>query len=641
MPGGGSGVRISIARKVAAATAVLLLAAIVVLGLEIAAIGREGRDVRRQAALAVSADGPSRLLISLQDEQAWATVELIGLEPQAALLVEGYGETRRRTDEALAGFARFLDRAPQRTQRAFGPAMADLPTDLDALRRRIDAYPAPDTLENLPYSEEAFDGYNDLVRPFFTGIEQVAAAIERADLRQGAELVELTGRQVTAVGSLGREVGFAALFNGGIDPGEQRDDLVAAGALRSEFVRLAAAIRSRSTGLYARDGDDRLFVDYTDAVAAQVDAAIEGRFDGQAFLDALARPPGESYQGYRERVATILRDRAADLSAAAARRERIYLVAILVTGTLAVVTVVVVARSLARPLRSLADQVRRVAHRSLHEAVATVLATPEGEDVIVPDLDEIVVAAGDEVAEVATVMNAVQRSVVRLAVEQAVLRRNTADAFVSLGRRNQSLLERQMDFVTELQRNEADPDVLAQLFELDHLATRMRRNAESLLVLAGDGALRRWRAPVGVVEVLRAAVGEVESYERVKLQSVEPFTVPGHAVADLAHLLAELIENALLFSPPHLPVDLWGLGQPDGYVLAVVDGGLGMPPDELARANRRLAGAEAFTVAPSRYLGHYVAGRLAARHGIRVRLQRSIGPGITAVVHLPAWPTTL
>jgi signal transduction histidine kinase len=611
-----------------------LLTAVVVLGLEILDIEREGRDVRLQAALAVSADGPSRLLIGLQDEQAWATVELIGLDAQADLLVEGYHETRRRTDEALVGFEVFLENSPQGTLSAFAPAMGSLRTDLEAVRRQIDGYPDPHTLQNLPLSEDVFDRYNELVRPFFGGIEQVASAVERPDLRQGAELIELTGRQVTAVGSLGREVGFAALFNGGID---RRDDVVAASALRSQFVRLAAAIRSRSTGPYAGAGDDRLFVDYTDAVVGQVDAAIEGRFDGQAFLETLAQPPGGSYQAYRERVAAVLRARADSLSAAAATRERIYIAVVVLTGALAVATVVVVARSIAGPLRSLAEQVRHTAHHGLRQAVATVLGTPTGADVAVPEVPEITVATRDEVSEVATVMNTVQSAVVRLAVEQVVLRRNLTDSFVSLGRRNQNLLSRQIAFITDLQLNEADPDALAHLFELDHLATRMRRNAESLLVLAGEASPRTWRAPVGVVDVVRAAVGEVEQYRRVALTVVEPFTVLGHAAADLAHLLAELLENALLFSPPDQPVELRGLTQPAGYTIAIVDSGLGMPADEIAQANRRLAGAESFTVAPSKYLGHYVAGNLATRLGIRVRLQNSTGPGVTAVVHLPLW----
>jgi hypothetical protein len=211
---------------------------------------------------------------------------------------------------------------------------------------------------------------------------------------------------------------------------------------------------------------------------------------------------------------------------------------------------------------------------------------------------------------------------------------------------------------------------LSNLFRLDHLATRMRRNAESLLVLAGVEPPRKWAAPVRLTDVIRAALGEVEDYQRVTVRGVEPATIVGAAAADLAHLLAELIENALVFSPPDQTVDIrgrirQGVGpqgngpralpatmRPDdlserahdgdggrvrhgGYTLAVIDSGLGMTAADMEAANRRLASEESFTIAPSKYLGHYVAGNLALRHGIRVRLDNSPGNGITATVHIP------
>ena len=242
----------------------------------------------------------------------------------------------------------------------------------------------------------------------------------------------------------------------------------------------------------------------------------------------------------------------------------------------------------------------------------------------------------DEVSDVAEALNTVQDSALDLAVEQAVLRRNIADSFVNLGRRNQNLLGRQLDFITELETNETSPDTLSNLFRLDHLATRMRRNAESLLVLAGVEPSRKWAAPVRLTDVIRAALGEVEDYQRVTVRGVEPATIVGAAAADLAHLLAELIENALVFSPPDQIVDIRGRNRHDGYTLAVIDSGLGMPAADVEAANRRLAGEESFTIAPSKYLGHYVAGNLAARHDITVHLDNSPGNGITATVRLPA-----
>ncbi len=238
--------------------------------------------------------------------------------------------------------------------------------------------------------------------------------------------------------------------------------------------------------------------------------------------------------------------------------------------------------------------------------------------------------------EVAAALNTVQASALDLAVEQAVLRRNIADSFVNLGRRNQNLLNRQLELITDLERDEADPEELDSLFKLDHLATRMRRNAESLLVLAGVEAPRQWSASVRVADVVRSALGEVEEYQRVTVRQLEPALVAGSVATDVAHMLAELIENALIFSPPEEIVEVRGRTSATGYTLAISDNGLGMADEDLSRANRRLRAEESFTVAPSRYLGHYVAGHLAERHGVDLSLVDHPAGGLTARIDLPA-----
>jgi signal transduction histidine kinase len=292
-------------------------------------------------------------------------------------------------------------------------------------------------------------------------------------------------------------------------------------------------------------------------------------------------------------------------------------------------------RSITRPLRSLKAQAEEMAGTRLPSAVREILDTPPGEDVVIPDVAPIKVKTRDEVSHVAAALSHVQSSAVDLAVEQAVLRRNISDSYINLGRRNQNLLSRQLDFITDLERNETDPDTLEGLFRLDHLATRMRRNAESLLVLAGIEPPRQWAAPVKVADVVRAALGEVEDYQRVVVRNLEPASVTGAVAADIAHVIAELIENGLSFSPPEESVEVKGRLTTSGYTLAITDNGLGMSPDDVARANRRLAGKESFTVAPSRYLGHYVAGHLASRLGVVVELQDSPAGGITARIDVP------
>ena len=242
-------------------------------------------------------------------------------------------------------------------------------------------------------------------------------------------------------------------------------------------------------------------------------------------------------------------------------------------------------RWITRPLRALADQAAEMAGQRLPAAVQEILETPVNESVVHPEVEPVRVHAGGEVHDVEVALNKVQDSAVSLAVEQATLRRNIADAYVNLGRRNQNLLSRQLEFITQLENDESDPETLEHLFRLDHLATRMRRNAESLLVLAGLAPPRTWSAPVAMGDVVRGALGEVEGYRRVRLRHVDDARVDGAAAADVSHVIAELVENALSFSPPDADVEVYGRRDDHGYVITIVDSGIGMHEEELERAN--------------------------------------------------------
>jgi signal transduction histidine kinase len=218
-------------------------------------------------------------------------------------------------------------------------------------------------------------------------------------------------------------------------------------------------------------------------------------------------------------------------------------------------------------------------------------------------------------------------------------RRFTSEMLVNLARRNQSMLYRQLDIINQLEEKERDPDTLSHLFTLDHLATRVRRNAESLLVLAGEQPPRTWSAPVPLRDVVRAAIAETEDLDRVVFAIDERIAVSGGAVADLTHLLAELTENAVRFSPPDTAVTI--RTRPDrrdegGYLMTIEDWGVGMPPEDLAAANELLASPREVDLAVAQRLGFHVVARLAARHGISVSLGNTPGSGVTAVVGLPA-----
>ncbi|MET9324369.1 nitrate- and nitrite sensing domain-containing protein [Streptomyces sp. NPDC003038] len=294
----------------------------------------------------------------------------------------------------------------------------------------------------------------------------------------------------------------------------------------------------------------------------------------------------------------------------------------------------VMARSMIRSLRRLQDTATRVAQDRLPELVKQLSESdPQEVDTTV---ESVGLHTRDEIGQVAAAFDDVHREAVRLAAEQALLRGNVNAMFTNLSRRSQGLIQRQLSLISELESREADPDQLSSLFKLDHLATRMRRNGENLLVLAGEEPGRRWTRPVPLVDVLRAAASEVEQYERIELSSVPGTDVAGRVVNDLVHLLAELLENATSFSSPQTKVKVTGHALPDGRVLVEIhDTGIGLSPEDLAAINERLASPPTVDVSVSRRMGLFVVGRLSLRHGIRIQLRPSDSGGTTALVMLP------
>ncbi|MER5448857.1 nitrate- and nitrite sensing domain-containing protein [Streptomyces sp. NPDC002764] len=294
----------------------------------------------------------------------------------------------------------------------------------------------------------------------------------------------------------------------------------------------------------------------------------------------------------------------------------------------------VIARSMIRSLRRLQETANKVAQDRLPELVAQ-LSESDPQDVDT-SVESVGVHSRDEIGQVAAAFDDVHREAVRLAAEQALLRGNVNAMFTNLSRRSQGLIQRQLSLISELESREADPDQLSSLFKLDHLATRMRRNGENLLVLAGEEPGRRWTRPVPLVDVLRAAASEVEQYERIELAAVPTTEVAGRVVNDLVHLLAELLENATSFSSPQTKVKVTGHALPDGRVLIEIhDTGIGLSPEDLAAINERLASPPTVDVSVSRRMGLFVVGRLSQRHGIRIQLRPSDSGGTTALVMLP------
>jgi len=292
-------------------------------------------------------------------------------------------------------------------------------------------------------------------------------------------------------------------------------------------------------------------------------------------------------------------------------------------------------RSVNRSLHSLTEAARDVADVQLPNLVDTL---QRGGDPGHIEIHPLTVGSNDEIGALARVFNTIQETTVRVAEEQAgLLRKGIGDLYVNLARRNQSLVDRQLSMLDALEASAEDPDQLASLFELDHLATRMRRNAESLLVLSGAGQSRQWSESIPILDVVRAASGEIADFARVAFVGFEgDVAIAGNAVADVTHILAELLENATSFSPPGSPVVVAGMLSERRFVVSITDEGIGMDDTRLDPANALLQSPPPPGLSLSRTLGLHVVAHLARRYGIRVQLRRAASGGVTAILALPA-----
>ncbi|MET9256130.1 nitrate- and nitrite sensing domain-containing protein [Streptomyces sp. NPDC003717] len=291
-----------------------------------------------------------------------------------------------------------------------------------------------------------------------------------------------------------------------------------------------------------------------------------------------------------------------------------------------------VGRALIRDLR----QLRLEAHESSGVRLPSVMRRlSAGEQVDVETEVPRLEYDRNEIGEVGQALNTLQRAAVEAAVKQAELRAGVSEVFVNLARRSQVLLHKQLTLLDTMERRTEDTEELADLFRLDHLTTRMRRHAEGLVILSGAAPSRQWRRPVQLMDVVRAAVAEVEDYERIEVRRLPRVAVTGPAVADLTHLVAELVENATVFSPPHTAVQVLGERVANGFTLEIHDRGLGMAADALLDANLRLAETPEFELSDTDRLGLFVVSRLAQRQNVRVSLQPSPYGGTTAVVFVP------
>ena len=311
---------------------------------------------------------------------------------------------------------------------------------------------------------------------------------------------------------------------------------------------------------------------------------------------------------------------------------------LILTGSVvvfALLMVLMVGRSVSRPLTQLTKSAEQLSAEELPAMVESLRTASRNQS---PTITPITAKGRDEIASLSRAFSEIQTVTAKVAEEQGqLLRRGISDIFVNLARRNQSLLDRQIDFIDQLESREENPDALENLFRLDHLATRMCRNAESLLVLAGTEPARRRGEPVELSDIVRVAMGEIEDFGRIQLVSIDPATVAASVAVDLAHLMSELMENATHFSPPDTRVEVVGHRSSDGtYQITLTDRGIGMSVEQLLNANKTLEEPPIIGLDLSRSLGFTVVSRLADRRGVGVRLTSAANGGVTAVVIVPA-----
>jgi signal transduction histidine kinase len=313
---------------------------------------------------------------------------------------------------------------------------------------------------------------------------------------------------------------------------------------------------------------------------------------------------------------------------------RLYLVGGL--GLLAVILSIFmsvwIGRGLVRQLAALRRSALDLANNRLPSVVERLRA---GQDVDVSAEAPPLESSQDEIGQVKEAFNAVQRTAVEAAVDEARLRRGISDVFRNLARRSQSLLHRQLALLDAMERRASEPEALEDLFRIDHLTTRMRRHSEGLIILSGESPGRGWRNPVPFIDVLRAAVAEVEDYPRIRVTVGTPAALVGPAVADVIHMIAELAENATLYSPPNTPVRVHGDVVGRGFAVEIEDRGLGISEEKMAEINNNFANPPQFDLSGSEQLGLFVAGQLAQRHDIRITVQDSPFGGTTAIVLIP------
>ncbi|MGH3252812.1 MAG: sensor histidine kinase, partial [Trebonia sp.] len=540
-----------------------------------------------------------------------------------------------------------------------GPALSGAArADLASATNAASALPDLRTFEqsrmtSLPMTEN----YERIVSALSAFDNDIALGSSNAQLSESVSALRSLSQMEDQV-SVQRAILYAALLQGKFEPGgvnglsaaqsSEASDLAAFQATAANLPAYQPAADGSAAGFSATTNEAEQLgvgtqspqIDATQAT--ELEAIIAGNAGNK--LDGGVQNAQPWFTNMTSKLSAI-RDIESDdlagltmlansLQQGAVGSERLTAIIVLILLLLVLAVTILVAQSVIRPLRRLRTDALDVAGRRLPTMVQRLSQEDRAGESI--QIEPIGIDSTDEIGEVARAFDQVHGEAVRLAADEAMLRANLNAMFVNLSRRSQTLIERQLGIIESLEQTEQESSRLSSLFRLDHLATRMRRNSENLLVLAGHEAPRKWTQPVALVDVLRAALSEIEQYERITLNVQSGLVIAGRAASDVVHLVAELVENATTFSRKDTRVFVAGqLLASGGVLIEITDEGLGIPEQELAYANWRLDNPPVIDVAVSRRMGLFVVGRLAARHGIKVRLRRADSGGLSALIWVP------
>ncbi|HEX6970412.1 MAG TPA: nitrate- and nitrite sensing domain-containing protein [Micromonosporaceae bacterium] len=623
---------IRIRSKLALILVVPVAAVVALAGIRIVSIGQRAVEAQLVRSLTALSADVSALTHELQRERM-AAAQLLAAPGTKA---ESYNLHVRQTDERI--------RAYQEDRRE----LDDLPASVESRLKIIDAHLASlngtrqEVLDRkqMPVAEAVLR-YGVILNDLVAYTDTVSQIAGEGGLADSLRAIAAFARAKAGIGEE-QAVTFAAIASGKLDE-EQYASFVATLTSQQEALQtfaLAATPRQRELVENVVTGDA---VGLADRVSAELSRSVGSPAPVRA--DQAMAAIGAVHDLMRWAEVQLEQDLLADadsIRTTVVRQALIEFVAVLIILAVAIVLAVALARSLNNSLRRLREGALAVANRELPEAVNRLRDIRDLDDGSVDEVvrqvrDPIRLSNRDEIGQVAQAFNVVHREAVRVAAEQAALRTSVSAMFLNLARRSQTLVDRMIGELDAIERDEEDPKRLAKLFELDHLATRMRRNDENLLVLAGADSSPPRREDALLIDVLRAAQSEVEHYNRIEFGTVDTdISVHASAVNDVVRLLAELLDNATRFSPPTTTVFADGRRIRDYVIIQVEDHGLGMTDEQLEALNQRLAEPPDMDVSAFRLMGLAVVSRLSSRHGIRVELRRNPEGGTLAQITLPS-----